>query len=464
MAALAGLWWVGVLLEVLSTMSGTIGKQLIRMSETKKRSNPAFAAMCFHVGIVVNTLVGPIVDMAAYSFAPQSLIAPFGGLDVVWNALLAPYILHEKLTKMRAFGCFLVVVGTSITACFGNHTDSEYTLEYLEDTLISLRVLIYFLVFFAWFAFNRFFLMKFPQGSPVRGFSLGATAGTIAGNMFCVKAAIELIQKSLHELDGEVWLSWLTYALLFGAIFFALTNVIYMTAGLKEYEALFMVTVYEGSMIVSGCVSGTVVLLDMKSVEPWRIALYFFGLSVIMSGMYVIFSQEEKSNSSLIAGTASIKIEDAESNLEMNEAGEGEKDVAKAASARTRAKSLDAMLKGQSFHAKPRHLTLDAAQLASVGRSMSAGHSSSGISSEATGSYRAGDLSPVKLVRTVSAPATVNSDPSPNKDNATASGELSSRLKDASEGGQNGVAPSDSEATAKPERVRGDSVDTVTSI
>ena len=126
----------------------------------------------FRIGLVTNTAVGPLIDVAAYSFAPQSLVAPFGGLvakhlakhlakpfpglcrsvlicvsicvlpcqwtwctaigfdsfrystisqvhrvfcrliafertwhmkhwglDVVWNALLAPFILKEKLTR-----------------------------------------------------------------------------------------------------------------------------------------------------------------------------------------------------------------------------------------------------------------------------------------------------------------------------------------------------------------------------
>jgi len=309
MAALNGLWYIGVLLEVLSTMSGTVGKQLIRWGEVKKRANPRRAKMALTTGLAMNTVLGPFIDMAAYSFAPQSLIAPFGGLDVVWNAILAPYILHEKMTFLRGFGCVLILLGTTLAGCFGNHTDPEFTLDYLEDTLVNIRVFLYFCVFLAWYLLNRLFLMKFPAGSRVRGFSLGCTAGTIAGNMFCVKAAIELIQRSIHEEEGEIWLHWLPYVMLLGAVFFALSNVVYMTQGLREYEALFMVTIYEGSMIVTGCISGSIVLLDMNGVEAWRVFLYFFGVAVIMLGMYVIFTQESQSTSSLIAGKASIEID-----------------------------------------------------------------------------------------------------------------------------------------------------------
>jgi len=149
--------------------------------------------------------------------------------------------------------------------------------------------------------------MKYPQGSTVRGLSLGCTAGTLAGNMFCAKAAIELIQRSIHEQDASIWAHWLPYVLLLGAVFFAVSNVAYMTKGLQEYEALFMVTIYEGSMIVSGCLSGAVVLLDLKGLEAWRVFLYAVGVCVIVLGMLVIFKQEARQKSSLAAGKASIE-------------------------------------------------------------------------------------------------------------------------------------------------------------
>ena len=33
----------------------------------------------FRAGLFTNTVVGPLIDVSAYSFAPQSLVAPFGG-------------------------------------------------------------------------------------------------------------------------------------------------------------------------------------------------------------------------------------------------------------------------------------------------------------------------------------------------------------------------------------------------
>jgi len=288
-------------------MSGTLGKQLIRLSELRKHRNPLLSKIALTTGLLVNTLVGPVLDMGSYTFAPQSLVAPFGGLDIVWNALLAPYLLHETLSWRHIVGCFFIVVGTCMAGALGNHTDPDYTIEYLEKTLVNIRVLLYLFVFIVWYLFNILVLMRRPAGSAIRGISLGCTAGTLSGNMFCIKAALELIEHSIEEGDGGVWLHWLPYVTLFGGIFFALSNIVYMTKGLQEYEALFMVTVYEGSMIVSGCLSGSIVLLDMRGLESWRVMLYWFCVGLLVVGMYFIFSQERRMRSSLAAGTASIK-------------------------------------------------------------------------------------------------------------------------------------------------------------
>jgi len=303
---MANLIWLGIVLQLVSTASGTVGKQLIRISEVRKKSHPAQAKSAFAAGLFVNIVCGPIVDMAAYSFAPQSLIAPFGGLDVVWNAISAPYVLQERLTFRRGLGCVLICIGTICAGAFGSHEEKEFTVEYLEDTLVTWRVFSYFAIFLVWFIFNVTCMMQRAPGNPIRGISLGLTAGTLAGNMFCVKATVETIQYCIEEQTMDPWTHWLPYAVLFGAIFFALSNLKFMTQGLKEFEALFMVTVYEGSMIVAGAISGSVVLLDLANLEAWRIFLYWLGVSTIVLGMGVVFSNELRNTSSLQAGTASI--------------------------------------------------------------------------------------------------------------------------------------------------------------
>ena len=41
------------------------------------------------------------------------------------------------------------------------------------------------------YSFNQFFLMRWPTGTFIKGLSYGLTAGSLAGNMWCTKLAID---------------------------------------------------------------------------------------------------------------------------------------------------------------------------------------------------------------------------------------------------------------------------------
>lgn len=294
-----GLWVVGVCLAIIASLCGTVGKQLLRFSElqrqksTAKQDLYAKAAKCARFsGLSMNALLGPLVDMASYAFAAQSLIAPFGGLDIVWNTMLAPFTLKETLTRSRLIGAMLVAIGTSVSVVFGVHDEKEYTREYLEEVLISLRVGAYLVILFGFIGCNIAFFSRLEPRTRLRGLSLGITAGTIAGNMFCVKATAEMLKLLFTGKEPEVWLHWLPYVTLLGAIFFAVTNLKFMDRGMAEFEALFMATLFEGSMIVSGSISGAVVLREFDHAEVWQIGGYCASVSVIVAGISTLYCGE----------------------------------------------------------------------------------------------------------------------------------------------------------------------------
>merc|ERR1712050_11290 len=106
--------------------------------------------------------------------------------------------------------------------------------------------------------------------------------------MFCVKGLVELVQTSIRDADGGIWADWLPYVLLVGASFFALSNVHFLTKAMREYEALFMGAVFEGSLIVSASVSGCIVYEDLQALEMYRIIFYFVGLAGIVTGIMTV--------------------------------------------------------------------------------------------------------------------------------------------------------------------------------
>ncbi|CAE8582050.1 unnamed protein product [Polarella glacialis] len=284
---------VRIFLAIVSTITDLIGKQLVRFSTLlEQRGAFARARTSLIAGIVISAVAGPLLDLGAYAFAPASLLAPFASMDVIWNAGLAPWLLNEKLTRPRCSAIVLVFTGTVIAGIFGPSEDRHYTCEGVEELVVSLRTPIYLAVLLCGILFSTSVLSRRPRGDPIRGMALGLTAGTLSGNMFCVKLLIELLQISYNTSWESVWGTWLPYPLLIGAAFFAISNLFFLTKGMREYQALFMVTVFEGAGMVTNAVSASVILRELDYMEWWRVLLYAFGLCTICFGMFVLCRSE----------------------------------------------------------------------------------------------------------------------------------------------------------------------------
>mmetsp|Transcript_67199 Transcript_67199/g.160993 ORF Transcript_67199/g.160993 Transcript_67199/m.160993 type:complete len:409 (+) Transcript_67199:73-1299(+) len=276
---------VGILLEILAAAIGTTSKQLIAISAHLHR--PAL----FHLGAGMNILVGPVVDASAYGFAPTVIVAPFACLDVIFNALTAPYTLHwqhEKLTKAHFCGCGLVFCGAVLTAIFADADYEVMDVHALEAQLLRPASVAYLGAELLLMA-SAIFALKRGLFSPmVRGVALGVIAGVLMGNVFFVKGFIGLVRLSFHDGDAEAWLRPTPYVMIACAAAGALLGHVFMRKGLAEYKGVFMVTIFQGAHIAAACLSGSVVMSEMADVPWWQRCLYWSSFCLIVAGMLII--------------------------------------------------------------------------------------------------------------------------------------------------------------------------------
>ena len=102
------------------------------------------------------------------------------------------------------------------------------------------------------------------------------------------------VRECFDGSSGKAWSNWLPWALLAGALFFAITSVPYMARGMRQCEALFMVTVFQGSNILSNSLSGVIVLEEMDGEPWWKLAGYLLCIGGMIVGLLVLTSGEEE--------------------------------------------------------------------------------------------------------------------------------------------------------------------------
>lgn len=290
---------LGVGLEVLATMAGTVGKQLLRYSKlVEVMGKEALSRTCLSIGLMLNILGGPVLEVAAYSQAPQTLLAPLMGLDVLWNVLLVPHTLGEKPTSAQMVGCMLLVCGTALTALGGPHTEKQYSLDIMRDCLLTKSALVYISVEAVILIAGVMYMRIRPAGDRRRGFVLGCVAGGIGGNLFCMKAASSLISASVDgglAYTREVWTgSPLPLLVATSAALIGLVSAALLARAMREYEATMMVATYEGAFVVSGCASGVAVLGELDTVSLSRRTIYALGVFIAVVG--VIGAQHRDEN------------------------------------------------------------------------------------------------------------------------------------------------------------------------
>lgn len=79
---------------------------------------------------MVTMIVGEIANFVAYVYAPAVLVTPLGALSIIISAVLAHFMLRERLQKMGVVGCVSCVVGSVVIVI---HAPQEHTPSSVQE-------------------------------------------------------------------------------------------------------------------------------------------------------------------------------------------------------------------------------------------------------------------------------------------------------------------------------------------
>lgn len=72
-------------------------------------------------------VVGELSNFLAYAFIPAIIVAPLGAVSVVAAAVLAHFMLKEKLSFSGSIGISLCVLGSVVVVLHGPHSSQTET-------------------------------------------------------------------------------------------------------------------------------------------------------------------------------------------------------------------------------------------------------------------------------------------------------------------------------------------------
>ncbi|XP_031098773.1 probable magnesium transporter NIPA6 [Ipomoea triloba] len=79
---------------------------------------------------MVTMIVGEFANFVAYIYAPAVLVTPLGALSIIVSAVLAHFLLKEKLQKLGVIGCILCVMGSTVIVL---HAPGEHAISSVDE-------------------------------------------------------------------------------------------------------------------------------------------------------------------------------------------------------------------------------------------------------------------------------------------------------------------------------------------
>ncbi|KAL4183291.1 hypothetical protein AMTRI_Chr11g97460 [Amborella trichopoda] len=92
---------------------------------------------------MVTMIVGEIANFVAYIFAPAVLVTPLGALSIIVSAILAHFLLKERLQKMGILGCIMCIVGSTVIVLHAPQESSPSSIEEIWDLATQPAFLLY---------------------------------------------------------------------------------------------------------------------------------------------------------------------------------------------------------------------------------------------------------------------------------------------------------------------------------
>ncbi|XAR60321.1 hypothetical protein NMG60_11033641 [Bertholletia excelsa] len=79
---------------------------------------------------MITMIIGEVANFVAYAFAPAVLVTPLGALSIIVSAVLAHFILKERLHQLGVLGCVMCIAGSVIIVI---HAPQEHPIASVQE-------------------------------------------------------------------------------------------------------------------------------------------------------------------------------------------------------------------------------------------------------------------------------------------------------------------------------------------
>ncbi|KGN43231.1 probable magnesium transporter NIPA6 isoform X1 [Cucumis sativus] len=240
---------------------------------------------------MITMIIGEIANFVAYIYAPAVLVTPLGALSIIVSAVLAHFLLKERLQKMGVVGCLSCIVGSVIIVI---HAPQEHTPDSVEE-IWDLATQPAFLVYIAAIASLVLALMLYfePRYGHVNILVyLGICSLMGSLTVMSIKAIGIAIRLTLEGISQVAYpQTWLFVTV---AVVCVITQLNYLNKALDTFNAALVSPVYYAMFTTLTIIASAIMFKDWSGQNASTIVSELCGFVTVLSGTIILHSTREQ--------------------------------------------------------------------------------------------------------------------------------------------------------------------------
>lgn len=296
----------GLILAMLSSLF--IGTSFILKKKGLKRAAAASSATRAGVGGytylleplwwtgMIIMIVGEVANFVAYIYAPAVLVTPLGALSIIVSAVLAHFILKERLRRMGLVGCVSCVVGSVVIVI---HAPLEHTPSSVQQ-IWNLATQPAFLIYVAAtmsivLALVLHFEPRYGQSNILIYLGICSLMGALT--VVSIKAIGIAIKLTLEGISQVAYPE--TWVFLTVAIVCVITQLNYLNKALDTFNAALVSPIYYVMFTTLTIIASAIMFKDWSGQDASSIASEICGFITVLSGTIILHATREQETASV---------------------------------------------------------------------------------------------------------------------------------------------------------------------
>ncbi|KAI3989449.1 hypothetical protein MKX01_022724 [Papaver californicum] len=240
---------------------------------------------------MITMIVGEVANFVAYIFAPAVLVTPLGALSIIVSAVLAHFLLKERLKKMGVLGCVSCIVGSVVIVI---HAPQEHTPSSVQEiwNLAAQPAFLFYAgaIVAIVLALILYFEPHYGQTNVLVYVGICSLMGSMT--VMSIKAigiAIKLTLEGISQLSYPQ--TWFFFTI---AVICVITQLNYLNKALDTFNTAIVSPVYYVSFTTLTIIASAIMYKDWSGQDASSIASEICGFVTILCGTIILHSTREQ--------------------------------------------------------------------------------------------------------------------------------------------------------------------------